>query len=215
MRVARSRSRFFIRGLSGPRFFARTRRQAHPAGSYHPAMPKPAGPRQARSTSPPDVPALATHAAPPSPVRVLRRFRLVFNAVRTHFRDVERKAGVGGAQIWALSIIAARPGIGVGTLARDMDIHQTTASNLVKSLLHQGLAQSHREGPDRRAVQLAVTTAGREVLKRAPGPFAGVLPDALARLDPQALERLDRDLGTLIELLQADEQGAGIPLAQL
>lgn len=178
-------------------------------------MPKQSGSRKARSLPPPDEHVVPPDPAPPSTVRVLRRFRLVFNAVKTHFRDVERKAGVGGAQIWALSIIAGRPGIGVGTLSRDMDIHQTTASNLVRALLHQGLAQSQRDGPDRRAVQLTVTTAGREVLKRVPGPFAGVLPDALARLDPQTLECLDRDLGTLIELLQADEQGAGIPLAQL
>lgn len=182
---------------------------------YHPAMTKPPRPRKARVLLAEQPPDLATPDAAPSPVRVLRRFRLVFNAVRSHFRDVERKAGVGGAQIWALSIMAARPGLGLGNLARDMDIHQTTASNLVRSLLQQGLVQSHRDGPDRRAVQLTVTPAGRDVLKRVPGPFAGVLPDALARLDPKTLERLDRDLGTLIELLQADEQGAGIPLAHL
>ena len=173
------------------------------------------------TASPSSTPAAATtpgapeEVGPPSSVRVLRRFRLVFNAVKTHFRDVERKAGLGGAQIWALSIIASRPGLGVGALARDMDVHQTTASNLVKALLQQGLAQANRDGPDRRAVQLCVTPAGQEMLKRVPGPFAGVLPDALARLDPQTLERLDQDLGALIDLLQADEGGAGIPLAHM
>ena len=45
-------------------------------------------------------------------VRVLRRFRLVFNAVKTHFQQVEKKAGVGGAQFWALSVIRAHPGLG-------------------------------------------------------------------------------------------------------
>ena len=84
-----------------------------------------------------------------------------------------------------------------------------------KALLQQDLVQANRDGPDRRAVQLRVTPAGREVLKRVPGPFAGVLPDALARLDPQTLERLDRDLGALIDLLQADQSGAGIPLAHM
>ena len=170
---------------------------------------------QTSSAMPEVLHALPDDRSPPSTVRVLRRFRLVFNAVKTHFRDVERKAGLGGAQIWALSIVAGRPGIGVGALARDMDIHQTTTSNVVKALLQQGLVQANRDGPDRRAVQLCVTSAGREVLKRVPGPFAGVLPDALARLDPQTLERLDRDLGTLIALLDPDESGAGIPLAQM
>jgi len=53
------------------------------------------------------------------------------------------------------------------------------------------------------------------VLRKAPGPFAGVLPGALAQLDPEVLARLDQDLGLLLEKLQADERAAGIPLAQL
>ncbi len=148
-------------------------------------------------------------------VSVLRRFRLVFNAVKTHFRQVEKQAGLGGAQVWALSLIDARPDIGVGALAAAMDIHQTTASNLVKSLIAANLVASHRDGPDRRAVHLRIQPAGRSVLRRVPGPFAGVLPDALSRLDPETLHRLDNDLAELIEILQTDERGARIPLAQM
>lgn len=146
--------------------------------------------------------------------QVLRRFRLVFNAVKTHFRQVEKKAGVGGAQVWALSLVRETPGIGVGELARAMDIHQSTASNLIRSLADQQLLATEKDGTDRRAVQLRVLPAGLKVLKRAPGPFTGVLPQALASLDRATLKRLDRDLGKLIEALGADERGAGIPLGQ-
>lgn len=147
--------------------------------------------------------------------RVLRRFRQVFNAVKTHFQQVEKQAGVGGAQIWALSVVHASPDIGVNGLARAMDIHQTTASNLVKALVGAGLLSANRNGPDRRAVQLRVLPAGLAVLHKAPGPFAGVLPGALARLDGPTLARLDADLSTLIGELHADEGAARIPLAQM
>lgn len=147
--------------------------------------------------------------------RVLRRFRLVFNAVKTHFQQVEKRAGIGGAQLWALSVVRAQPGIGVGGLARAMDIHQTTASNLVKTLVGLELVTADRDGADRRAVRLHVTAAATRVLRKAPGPFAGVLPEALARLDAGTLDRLDRDLSALLALLQPDERAARIPLAQL
>jgi DNA-binding MarR family transcriptional regulator len=147
--------------------------------------------------------------------QVLRRFRLVFNAVKTHFQQVERQAGVGGAQLWALSLVAAQPGLGVGALARAMDVHQTTASNLVRSLVQAGLLATRRSDTDRRAVQLEVLPEGQAVLARAPGPFSGVLPEALARLDAATLVRLEADLDRLIQLLGADEQAAGIPLAQM
>jgi len=144
--------------------------------------------------------------------RVLRRFRLVFNTVKTHFRAVEKKAGVAGAQVWALSVVAAQPGIGVGALAKAMDVHQSTASNLIKPLLESGLLLGERSGSDRRAVQLSITPQGTRVLRRAPGPFAGVLPDALAKLDSATLARLDRDLGKLIEALGVQPHGANLPL---
>jgi len=148
-------------------------------------------------------------------VRVLRQFRLVFNVVKSHFQQVEKKVGIGGAQVWALHVVQQRPGIGMHGLARAMDVRQPTASNLVKSLADQGLLQVRREGPDRRAVQLHVLPPGLDVLQRAPGPYTGVLPQALDRLDTATLLRLERDLGELIGLLGANERGAGIPLAQM
>ncbi len=154
-------------------------------------------------------------ADPESATRVLRRFRVVFNAVKAHFQQVERRAGIGGAQVWALSLIADRPEIGVGELARSMDIHQTTASNLVKALMLAGLIETHRNAPDRRTVQLRALPAGLEVLKKAPGPFSGVLPAALGKLDRPTLDRLDQDLGALISVLKVDERSASIPLAHM
>ncbi len=150
-----------------------------------------------------------------SAARVLRQFRRVFNAVKTHFQQVEKKAGVGGAQVWALSLIQAAPGLGVNELARRMDIHQTTASNLVKALVSNGLASAQRSGADRRAVQLRLLPAGVAVMRKAPGPFAGVLPEALNQLDLATLLQLERDLSQLIAVLRADEAAAGMPLAPL
>lgn len=148
-------------------------------------------------------------------VRVLRQFRLVFNTVKTHFQQVEKRAGLGGAQVWALSVIRDRPGIGVNELARAMDVRQPTASNLVRSLAEQEMLEVRKDERDGRAVMLHLLAAGARVLKRAPGPFTGVLPEALAGLDPDTLERLERDLAILIKALGADERGASIPLSQM
>lgn len=146
--------------------------------------------------------------------RVLRQFRIVFNAVKAHFRAVERKAGVAGAQLWALSVIHEHPGLGMNELAAAMDVHQSTASNLVRALAAAKLVVAQKNGTDRRTVQLHVLPAGVRVLRRAPGPFAGVLPAALAHLEPRTLARLEKDLGQVIESLNADEDTGSIPLGQ-
>jgi DNA-binding MarR family transcriptional regulator len=162
--------------------------------------------------SSPSLPSSPSDAAPET--RVLRQFRVVFNAVKTHFRQVEREAGVGGAQLWALSVIQRRPGIGVTELSRELDIHQSTATNLNTGLTERGLVTAAREGMDRRSVALRVSAEGETVLRSAPLPFAGVLPDALSSLDPDTLGRLEQDLAKVIALLEADEASARVPLAQ-
>lgn len=156
-----------------------------------------------------------TPLEPAQAAKVLRQFRIVFNAVKTHFRNVEKQAGIGGAQLWALSVVAGRPGIGIGELARALDVHQTTASNLVKALVSQGLIEQGKTGTDRRAASLALSEAGKIKLDQAPAPFSGVLPDALASLDSAILARLEQDLAALIVALQADGDGANTPLADL
>jgi len=146
--------------------------------------------------------------------RVLQQFRIVFNAVKAHFQQVERRAGIGGAQVWALSVVRDRPGIGVGELAEALNVRQPTASIIAKNLVQQALIEARREGQDRRNVQLHIAPAGRKVLRRAPGPYAGVLPDALQALDPATLGLLDLGLTRLISSLGADTRAATIPLSE-
>ena len=106
-------------------------------------------------------------------------------------------------------------GIGMGDIARCMDIHQSTASNLIKTLLRRELISSAKAPEDRRNVRLHILPEGMAVLGQVSGPFEGVLPAALGKLPVATLRRLDQDLGELIALLKADEQAGGIPLAEL
>lgn len=150
-----------------------------------------------------------------TPVKVLRRFRVVFNAVRTHFRQMEKQVGLGGAQVWALSVIKANPGIGMGEVASNMEVHQSTASNLIKTLLRKELITLEKAPDDRRNVRLKILPAGSRLLRKVPGPFEGVLPEALSSLSEDTLLRLDADLGQLIDVLNADEAAEETPLAHL
>ncbi|TSA12571.1 MAG: MarR family transcriptional regulator [Comamonadaceae bacterium] len=150
-----------------------------------------------------------------TPAKVLRRFRVVFNAVRSHFRQMEKQVGLGGAQVWALSIIEQNPGIGVGGIASQMQIHQSTASNLIKTLLAKELIMTAKAKSDKRNLHLAILPDGQRLLANVSGPFEGVLPDALGNLGTDTLTRLDQDLDELIHLLKADETAADTPLAEI
>ena len=170
------------------------------------------------SMSPQPVPA-AAHAAPDAvpdadaPLRVLRQFRLVFSAVRRHFMQMEKSAGLGGAPIWALSLIAQQPGMRVNELARAMDIHQSTASNLVRALIQAGHVHSEKSQTDKRVAELYALPAGHRLLRKVPGPYTGVLPQALRELDKRTLLELENHLSALLQKLDVDERSARTPMA--
>jgi len=146
----------------------------------------------------------------------LKKFRIIYGAVRKHSRNMERACGVGGAQIWAMALLARTPGLRVTQLARDLSIHPSTASNLLDKLERAGLVQRTRDSADQRVVQLYLTEAGEKVLARAPQPLSGVLTHALEQLPEDLLRRLIEDLHAVTDHLQvADAAAASKPLTEL
>ncbi|MDY0014337.1 MAG: MarR family transcriptional regulator [Rhodocyclaceae bacterium] len=161
------------------------------------------------------VPEESAKATQVQAAQVLRQFRVVFNAVRTHFQQVERQVGIGGAKVWALHLVHQQPGISMGELARAMDIHQSTASNLVKFLSKKKLLRIEKAKEDRRGVRLFVESDAVALLQGAPMPYEGVLPKALQDLPIDTLAQLQKSLSQLILALEAENTAAGIPLAEL
>lgn len=147
---------------------------------------------------------------------VLRQFRLIYGSVKQHFRAVEKTCGISGSQLWILRDIAASPGTGVSRLAERLSIHQSTCSLLVEKLVSAGLVIKTRSTADQRRVGLEVTRSGKQLLKIAPGPAAGMLPEALRQLPDVALRTLQVNLDQLIShLTQRDETDARKPLSDI
>ena len=149
-------------------------------------------------------------------LEVLQQFRVLVKSVRSHYKQVENKSGVSGAQLWALTHIAGRPGSKVGELARALAIHQSTASNLVGRLEALGLVSRARVQQDQRSVELALTAKGARAMQRAPRPLIGVLQQALSDIPVASLDALHRHLGRLIRAMKIrDTRGRSIPLSEM
>ena len=149
-------------------------------------------------------------------VAVLRSLRIIYGSVREHFRQVHRSCGLSGSQLWILHEIRRAEGIGVSDLAARLSIHQSTCSLLVNKLVRAKHVAKTRSKTDQRRVGLAVTRSGRQLLRRAPGPPEGILPEALAALPAATVRRLYRSLRSVIsELDVTDEHAADVPLSEL
>jgi len=149
-------------------------------------------------------------------LQVLRKFRLIYGAVRQHFREVEKTTGVSGSQLWILQEVGRSAGIGISELAERLSIHQSTCSLLVEKLVARGLIFKERSKVDQRRVGLNISQQATKVLKNAPGPAEGVLPKTLLALPQEALRALDESLSTVIQQLDIQDAGfADKPLADL
>ena len=143
-------------------------------------------------------------------LETLQEFRTIFGSARRHDADVRRVAGISGSQLWALSEIARAEGMRVNDLSERMALHQTTASNLINVLVERNLIRRSKDDEDQRVVRLRLTTDGKKMLLRAPGPYAGLLVDALRHLKTNDLRRLNEALRVLSTVLRnATSDAAG------
>lgn len=149
-------------------------------------------------------------------LEVLKQFRVLLRSMDTHYRQVEKRSGLGGAQLWALSEIAAPGGITVGDLAAKLAIHLSTASNLISRLEQLGLVTRSRSRTDQRVVALTATPAGRRKLRRAPQPSAGRLQDTLLSMGPRELRALRTQLDRVLRRMgPLDARADAMPLGDL
>ena len=133
---------------------------------------------------------------------VLQQFRVLLRSIKGHYQSVEKRAKLGGSQVWALSEIGSNPDMSIGDLALRLAIHLSTASNLVRRMEQLGVVTRERVQRDQRVVRLRITEAGRAALRRAPGPPVGLLQQALLDLPPERLSALRRELDVLLGLIK-------------
>lgn len=188
-------------------------------------MPRSVATASSRKT-PPQKPSLAgsprrASVAPAASARtqvamaVLQHFRELFRVSQQHFQRIESNCGVSGAQLWALSEVGATPGLTISGLARKLSIHLSTSSNVLDKLEAQKLIRRERNKVDQRVVRVYLTAAGVRILRKAPQPVEGVIPNALRKMPASALKTLERDLGRLLDLASVRDPEEGMkPLAE-
>ena len=89
------------------------------------------------------------------------------------------------AQYRALVVLASRGPQRMADLAGALDVTPSTAGRMCDRLLRKGLIRRHRARADRRAVQVSITPAGRQVVDQATARrralIAGILRQAPGR----------------------------------
>ncbi|MDB4929867.1 MAG: hypothetical protein JWM10_2351, partial [Myxococcaceae bacterium] len=137
-------------------------------------------------------------------------FRRIVRALRVSSRGAEAAVGLSGAQLFVLEKLSGAGALSLGELATRTRTHQSSVSVVVGRLVEKGLVTRERAADDARRVDIAITAAGRRLLRGAPEAaqerlFAAV--GALAGADQRELARL---LGLLARAMGAAEGPAAL-----
>lgn len=157
-------------------------------------------------------------AQSPAPTQIphmeaLKKLRIVIRSAQRHSAWIEKQCGVSGAQLWVMQELLEEPGLRVGQLAEKLAMHQTTTSNLVDALAKKEFLTKKRDDQDQRVVTLSLSKQGKALMKIAPKPARGMLPEALSNLDKRHLSELNKGLQALLNAIDlADEAHALQPL---
>lgn len=150
---------------------------------------------------------MGSHGSTPFPEDVraaLDAFRRIVQALRMAARNTERHVGLSTAQLFALQQLAHNPGASVNDLAARTFTHQSSVSVVVQRLVNRRLVQKLTARDDRRRVQLALTDAGRALLRRSPEPVQDKLIAGLAALTAERRHIVAEALGEIAQTISTD-----------
>ena len=128
------------------------------------------------------------HADPPSTLLYL--MKQVELAVRAGIDDLARPEGLTALQYTALTVLERHPDLTGAHLARHSFVTGQSMSDMVTVLLDRGLIERHRDPADRRRLVIALTPAGRRLLRRMRPKVAALQDRMLALLSDEQASQL-------------------------
>jgi len=106
-------------------------------------------------------------------------------------RTEDAQAGVGPAQLSALSVLVFRGEMTLGELAALEQVRPPTMSRIVDGLVQRKLAQRASASPDRRAVKLTATAEGKKLLLAGKARRVKALARQMERFKKEEMKTLE------------------------
>ncbi len=139
---------------------------------------------------------------------IFRDLRRVVHALELYSKDVNARFGLTAPQLWALWELGRDGPLALGALAQALQLHPSTMVGVVDRLEDKGLALREPDPADGRRIRIGLTLKGRALLKQAPHPAQGRLVHGLQAMSDRRVVEIQRALGTLVRVMEAEDLDA-------
>jgi DNA-binding MarR family transcriptional regulator len=136
-----------------------------------------------------------------------QEYLIAFGPLLTLHRYLRRsstlrsESGISGRQHATLRALESGP-LTMGDLSSLLFINESSTSELVAKLEHDGFVRRERSRADNRVVHVSITPAGRELAESTPLAGMPLLRERLQTLDPAELDEIARAVGRVLDLLE-------------
>jgi len=139
---------------------------------------------------------------------VINSLRRITQAIRLSSSVVQIKLGITGAQLFVLQQLAEHPVSSLRELQARTFTDQSSVSVVVSRLVAAGYVTRRRSKTDARRIELALTTSGRGLVRRAPELAQARLVDTLRLLGKREIKVTAAVLERIAREIASDEEAA-------
>jgi DNA-binding MarR family transcriptional regulator len=136
--------------------------------------------------------------------------RRIVRVLRLASQKTQAAAGISAAQLFVLRSLEDGDDASLSEIAARTLTDRSSVAAVVDRLVDAGLVSRAAAVADRRRAAIAITRAGRSVLKRAPEPPTALLVAGLDALTDRQLASLARGLALLTHAMGLGEAPAGM-----
>jgi DNA-binding MarR family transcriptional regulator len=134
--------------------------------------------------------------------RSMNALRRITRALDVHSRNLLRDHQLTAPQLAMLQEVARSGQAPIGSLAKATYLGAPTATGIVDRLERQGLVARVRHDADRRQVLIAITAAGKQLLRRNPPSLSSGFQVQLRRLPKAEQQRVCDVLQQVAEMME-------------
>jgi DNA-binding MarR family transcriptional regulator len=139
---------------------------------------------------------------------VIDGLRSINQMLRHSARAAESELGISGAQLFVLQELSSNPATSINDLAERTFTHHSSVSAVVTRLVKSGLVSKRTSSKDSRRSEIALTTRGRQLLRRAPVAAQAQLTAAVSSLPAEVLAHLSRSVHRLTMSLAMQQEAS-------
>jgi DNA-binding MarR family transcriptional regulator len=131
--------------------------------------------------------------------------RKLIHGAELYTKELNKRYSVTAAQLNCLLALYENGPLPPSQVARYMMVKSSTVTGVIDRLEQKSLVTRERNSPDRRIINIRLTTLGKKMAEVAPPPIQQRVIDGLQRLSKRELEQIILSLTKLTKMLDVQD----------